>query len=86
MAGGRNGTTRSMVIIKAGRRLAVGIGMRRSLYSRMASANLLVAGVRQVFRADRSKPQPPHVMYNYNQNFSYMLDRPPFPCMERIIV
>src|SRR5258707_9628539 len=51
---GRAGMARpaSMIIIKAGRRLAVGIGMRRSLYSRMASANLLVAGVRQAFRAD----------------------------------
>jgi len=31
----------------------------------------------------RLKPQPPHVYY-YNQNFSYFLDRPPFPCKRRI--
>src|SRR5215813_186762 len=44
------------------------------------------SGVRQVFRAERPKPQPPHVYYYYHQNFSYMLDRPPFPCKPRIFL
>jgi hypothetical protein len=26
------------------------------------------------------------VIYYYHQNFSYMLDRPPFPCKQRIIL
>lgn len=48
-------------------------------------APLRVNGVHQVFRAERPKPQPPHVIYYYcHQNFSYMLDRPPFPCNHRI--
>jgi hypothetical protein len=30
--------------------------------------------------SSRLKPQPPHV-YHYNQNFSFFMDRPPFPCI-----
>jgi hypothetical protein len=68
----------------AGRRYAVGIGLRRSLYVNGLCKPPTSSGVRQVFRAERPKPQPPHVIYYYHQNFSYMLDRPPFPCKQRI--
>jgi len=60
------------IITAAGCRYAVEIGLRRSLYVWMASANLQTSGVRQVFRAERPKPQPPHVYYYYHQNFAYL--------------
>src|SRR5690348_125648 len=80
----QNDTTRRGNFTAAGRRYAVGIGLRRSLYVNGLCKSPNSSGVRQVFRAERPKPQPPHVYYYCHQNFSYFMDRPPFPCTSRI--
>ena len=82
----QNDTTRCGNFTAAGCRYAVEIGLRRSLYvnglcagspagavvATAGAENLQTSGVRQVFRAERPKPQPPHVYYYYHQNFAYI--------------
>ena len=68
----QNGTTRCGNFTAAGCRYAVEIGLRRSLYVNGLCKPPKSSGVRQVFRAERPKPQPPHVYYYYHQNFAYL--------------
>lgn len=68
----QNDTTRRGNFTAAGCRYAVEIGLRRSLYVNGLCKPPKSSGVRQVFRAERPKPQPPHVYYYYHQNFAYV--------------